>query len=575
MANNEIKTNAEIYREQRKARLAKAAKKKKSGKGDKILSILIKVVCIALVAALVLYFVGQVLTTVFCVPQKVLSAATYNGEKLTVAEYNYYYMSLYNQAVSYSQYYDQQQSGMGSDYFDTTVDPAEQEYPGEDANENVETWADYFKYHAAEQGFVMKELYKKATSDEAKNAGFALTDEQTEEMNTSIDDTFATLEERAKESDFSLTNYIAKTCGEGLTAESYRKLLERDYTAQYYIEWYQEHLSTEITDEDVNTYYEANKADYDIATVRFFTVSYAEAEEGSTDPVYTKEEAKARADQFIAKAIDEASFVSAVKEFAPPSLAEAYAEDSATLGPNLTKSNLSQLSEELTDWTFDTQRKTGDIAAFDVAEYEAYYIMMVIKPAAKDVASAGADVRHLLVQAETKSTDENGVESDLSDAEVEANFAAAKTEAEKLLAEWKAGDATEDSFAALATEHTDDPGSKETGGLYEDITSSSSYVAEFRDWALAPHKVGDTGIVKTSYGYHIMYFVGADEMQKWESDVRSAIASTEFQTFSDELYDSIGEGVELKDGIVKFFANRLEETILKYVESAASSSYSY
>ncbi len=572
MANNEIKTNAEIYREQRKARLAKAAKKKKSGKGDKILSILLKVVCIALVAALVLYFVGQVLTTVFCVPQKVLSAATYNGEKLTVAEYNYYYMSLYNQAVSYSQYYDQQQSGMGTEYFDITVDPAEQEYPGEDANENVETWADYFKYHAAEQGFVMKELYKKATSDEAKNAGFALTDEQTEEMNTAIDEAFTTLEERAKENDFSLTNYIAKTCGEGLTADSYRALLERDYTAQYYIEWYQEHLSTEITDEDVNAHYEANKADYDIATVRFFTISYAEAEEGSTDPVYTKEEAKARADQFIAKAIDEASFVSATKEFAPPSLADAYAEDSATLGPNLTKANLSQLSEELTDWTFDSQRKSGDIAAFDVADYESYYIMMVIKPAAKDVASAGADVRHLLVQAETSTTDASGVESDLSDAEVEANFAAAKTEAEKLLAEWKAGDATEDSFAALATEHTDDPGSKETGGLYEDITSSSSYVAEFRDWALAPHKAGDTGIVKTSYGYHIMYFVGADEMQKWESDVRSAIASTNFQTFSDELYDSIGEGVELKDGIVKFFANRLEETIQKYIDTAAASS---
>ena len=85
MANNEIKTNAEIYREQRKARLAKAAKKKKSGKGDKIVGIIVKVICIVLVATVVLYGAAKMLTDVFCVPQKVLTAATYEDEKLSVA----------------------------------------------------------------------------------------------------------------------------------------------------------------------------------------------------------------------------------------------------------------------------------------------------------------------------------------------------------------------------------------------------------------------------------------------------------------------------------------------------------
>ena len=64
------------------------------------------------------------LTEVFCVPQKVLSAAKYGDEKLTVAEYNYYFMGLYNQAVSISQQYDQQYSGFGSQYFDTTISPS-------------------------------------------------------------------------------------------------------------------------------------------------------------------------------------------------------------------------------------------------------------------------------------------------------------------------------------------------------------------------------------------------------------------------------------------------------------------
>lgn len=44
MANKEIKTNAEIYREQRKERLEKAAKKKHSAKKDKAIRIIVKTI---------------------------------------------------------------------------------------------------------------------------------------------------------------------------------------------------------------------------------------------------------------------------------------------------------------------------------------------------------------------------------------------------------------------------------------------------------------------------------------------------------------------------------------------------
>ena len=62
MADNEIKTNAEIYREQRKARLAKAAKKKSSPKRDKAVRIIVKTLCIVIVVALVLFGAARVLT---------------------------------------------------------------------------------------------------------------------------------------------------------------------------------------------------------------------------------------------------------------------------------------------------------------------------------------------------------------------------------------------------------------------------------------------------------------------------------------------------------------------------------
>ena len=36
-------------------------------------------------------------------------------------------------------------------------------------------------------------------------------------------------------------------------------------------------------------------------------------------------------------------------------------------------------------------------------------------------------------------------------------------------------------------------------------------VKEFEDWSFdASRKYGDTGLVKSTYGYHIMFFVGSD-----------------------------------------------------------------
>jgi hypothetical protein len=69
-----------------------------------------------------------------------------------------------------------------------------------------------------------------------------------------------------------------------------------------------------------------------------------------------------------------------------------------------------------------------------------------------------------------------------------------------------------------------------------------------------------------------MYFVGADATQKWESDVRTAIASTSFEKFSEETYDAIEKGVKLSDPMIKFFGDRIEETISKNIKMSASQS---
>lgn len=118
-----------------------------------------------------------------------------------------------------------------------------------------------------------------------------------------------------------------------------------------------------------------------------------------------------------------------------------------------------------------------------------------------------SSVRHILVSVEGGTEDEDGT---VTYSEEDWNTALA--EAERILQEWKDGEATEDSFAQLATTYTDDTASASTGGLYTDISIDASYVEAFLNWSIDAARVsGDTDIVQTEYGYHIMYFVSGED----------------------------------------------------------------
>jgi len=64
-----------------------------------------------------------------------------------------------------------------------------------------------------------------------------------------------------------------------------------------------------------------------------------------------------------------------------------------------------------------------------------------------------------------------------------------------------------DDFAALAKEFTEDPGSKETGGLYEDFIRGRM-VKAFEDAAFSVPVGQISDIVETEYGYHILKVEG-------------------------------------------------------------------
>lgn len=149
------------------------------------------------------------------------------------------------------------------------------------------------------------------------------------------------------------------------------------------------------------------------------------------------------------------------------------------------------------------------------------------------------NVRHILIEpaaTETESEESSAVEdSAVEDANEEAAWADAEAEAERIYEEWKAGDATEESFGELANTYSADTGSNTTGGLYEDVYPGQM-VEEFNDWCFdSNRKPGDTAIVETSYGYHIMYYVGATENYYWKTAAESELHYQEYDAKLSEI----------------------------------------
>ena len=126
-------------------------------------------------------------------------------------------------------------------------------------------------------------------------------------------------------------------------------------------------------------------------------------------------------------------------------------------------------------------------------------------------------------------------------------LAAAKAAAEEILASWKAGEATEEAFAALANEKSAD-GDGTTGGLYENVYPGQMVTA-FEDWCYdSARKAGDTGIVETEYGYHVMYFAGNSQQNYRDYLIENELRNADLSNWYNEIVGAMTQ----VDGDTKF-----------------------
>ena len=493
---------------------------------------------------------------------------TVGDHEIQKAEFDYYYYSSLN---SFASTYGSYLSYFG---LDTSKPLDQQQYS------DTMTWDDYFQQQAVNQ---LKNVY--ALTDEANEKGFEY------DATSDYDDMVSSIQSYAEQQGVSEDEYCKSVFGSDATLEGIKPYVEMSGLASAYYNDVQDNI--EVTDDEINTYYDENKDNYDSVDYRVCKIeadmpeeeTEAETEaqtetvaESSSETAVTESqtetesetmsaeeseaaakaeeeakaaamaEAKAKADDMLSKITDEASFEKVYGD---------YATDASTDSLNTDKKKSSISPTDVANWLFDADRQAGDTTVIEDTANNAYYVVY-FKDRYLDHTKT-VDVRHILISADTASTDTAeteetetaaaGVtataETESAEAQEQAKEdakAAAKIKAEQILDDWKNGDATEDSFAELAKTYSDDSGSNTNGGLYEAV-KEGQMVTNFNDWIFdASRKPGDTGIVESDYGYHIIYFVG-DNKEEWYVNIKDTITSNKLNDYMADLTADI----EVKD----------------------------
>lgn len=499
-----------------------------NGLAPRTVKIIKSVVCIVVVVALLVTYVSTGLVrkgfiASLSLPAQTLTGVTVsNGKekaKIKVSTYNFYFASTYNnlqsQQSSYEQYgLDLEDMGLDVD-FDKAL--SKQTYTDPETKEKM-SWSEHMEDLVLDS---IESTYTYYLAAVAANDGKE--PEITEDQQSEIDEAIDSYRETANGYGYTLSGYLVRAMGKGVTESVFRTEATRQYIAQNY----QSELSsgsseTEVTEDEVIAYKDKNIDKYKTVDIKLFECD-------------SEDSAKAFAEALKA---DGSNFADLAVEYSTTDFYKrAYAEDTYSTLTGVSRDDLISRgyaiataddpdADELTysglDWLFSSDRKAGDI------NHVSTTVVYVISPAELTDRKT-VNVRHILIAPDTGDDETSATDA------TEAQWNNAYKKAVNILAEWKEGDATEDSFAELATDNSTDTGSTENGGLYEDV-ATGDMVDSFSNWCFdSSRKAGDTAIVMSDYGYHIMYFVGTNDETIWYHNAEQDLISENSTSATDAL----------------------------------------
>ncbi len=461
-------------------------------------------------------------------------AATVNGTNYTVGDLQYYYGGARQNLYSlYSAY--------GISFFNSSVSDGAQWYSEADNK----TLADYFRETALAN---LKQV--SALCSAANEAGYTLS----EEGQASIDEALSQIDTYRAQRGLTRDGYLAQIYGESVTEQVFLRNLTASTLASEYSQHHQDSISYD--DAALYTYYNEHPDTLDSYDYRVFTISGTpEAktdDEGNTvtptdeETAAAKENAKAQAEAAV-KEIEEAedrveAFIAAAPKYVSENTKEAYTLDkNYSLQSGVLGSNLSQAY--IGTWLMDKERKAGDVAYVEAGSN--YQVVLFLDRYLNT--DPTVDMRHILIQ--PKTSDE--AETNESNAKVptQDEMDAAKAELQKIYDEWKDGEATEESFAALAEKYSTDGRNTDgslakAGGLYDHVTEDYM-IPSIDEWLFAAgRKPGDVEMLEYNeengryYGWHLVYYVQENE-PIWKDSAREAKRSTDQSEWLTALTEAV------------------------------------
>ena len=466
---------------------------------------------------------------------KTTTAATIDGEKYTAAEVEYYYQTAYRNFVSNSQYsYFLSYLGLntnatlksqsinstaaamlGIELPDADAESAEADSEADPLAPTGMTWHDYFLDEALDNMRVIQAALKAAEAE-----GF----QYPAGVQAQYDDNMDALKAVAAASGISVSQYLKGNFGAGVTEKVYGEQLMRVLRYSAYADAYQDSLT--YSDSELEETYNADRNTYD--HVSYEVVSFSGAAESTTDDEgNTVEPTEEEAAAALEAAQDLAQTV--LDGFQDGGdLEELANENDGTYSKN--ENGTYSAGSVMSEWLYDSARKSGD--ASTLADGTVQYVV-VFHDRFRDE-NPTIDIRHILVPLGSGSIAEGEEGYEDEQAQLKAD---AHAKAEELLAQWQSGEATEDSFAALALKESAD-GSKYDGGLYTEVYQGRM-VTEFNDWCFdTARQSGDTGVVDTQYGSHVMYFSGVNAA-RWQTQVAANLRTEAYTAWEEDLVKDV------------------------------------
>lgn len=449
--------------------------------------------------------------------EKKTVALTLGDTTLSNAELSYYFIDTVNNFYSRNGTY-------AALYGLDTTKALDQQVFDADAGT---TWADYFLSSAEQSARATYAIAKEAAAN-----GYELS----ESDQSQLDSLESTLSLHASVYGYSKPEaYLKAMYGNGATLDSYKEYYRVNLLASGYQTEYRDSLT--YTDEQVEAKDAEDPAVYNSYSYNQYYLSSSRYLDDDATNAEKAAAAEADAKSLVS---DEINSVEALD--AAIAALEVNADTTASSSA-MDDTRYTSVNSVIAQWISDSSRKAGDKTYIantstttdddgnEVETISGYYV--VYYRSSSDNSTPLVNVRHMLAGFEGGTT-ENGTTT-YSDEEK----AAAKEKAESWLQTWEDGDATEESFAALANENSTDTGSKTNGGLYENVYPGQM-VSAFNNWCFDENrKAGDTGIVETSYGYHVMYFVGQSDETYREYLVKNDLTSEDYTNWYNALVDAL------------------------------------